>query len=416
MTMQASPIPAQGHCDDRFSQVREEFARNFAERGELGASVTVTVAGETVVDLWGGWADADRRTPWEQDTVCVMMSCTKGATALCAHMLAAAGELDFDAPVATYWPEFAQAGKEGVLVRHVMSHQSGLPALRTPLAPGSFYDWDTVVTALAAEELFWKPGSTYGYHGLTWGFLVGEIIRRVSGQPLGEFFRAEVAEPLGLDFSIGLAPDQHHRVARLLPPAPPAPGEPVSPYLIMAMTEPTSMQSLMMANHGGYLVPGEWDSPASLEAVLPSTGGVGNGRSLATMYRAIVHDRRVGRVTFEPEDLVRMSAVQSATTEDPMLFAPGRWALGFHKGAVSPRGVEPAARIVLSEDAFGHSGHGGSMGFADPVADLSFGYVMNQMDPDLGLSGTGQSLVDAVYRALGYREPRYGTWARDPRA
>jgi CubicO group peptidase (beta-lactamase class C family) len=183
---------------------------------------------------------------------------------------------------------------------------------------------------------------------------------------------------------------------------------------VAAMTDPTSMQGLMLANNGGYLVPEEWDTPAALSAEVPATGGVGNARALARMYAAVAHDREVGRVRFEYDDIVRMAAVQSATTEDAMLFCPGRWTLGFQKGAVTPRGVEPPARVVLSEEAFGHSGHGGSIGFADPVAGLSFAYVMNQMDPELGLSAKGQSLIDAAYRALGY-EGRYGAWVRDPR-
>jgi CubicO group peptidase (beta-lactamase class C family) len=413
MAVQAQAVPVQGYCDERFAQVGEEFRRNFAERGELGASVAVTLGGQTVVDLWGGYADADRSRQWEEDTICVTFSCTKGAVALCAHMLAAAGELDFDAPVRTYWPEFAAAGKEGVLVRHLLSHQAGLPAVRTPLEPGAFYDWDRMVEVLASEEPFWRPGSTYGYHGLTFGFLVGEVIRRVAGQSVGTFLRREVAEPLGIDFTLGLPAAEHSRVAHVNAAAPPAPGEPVSPYLVAAMTDPTSMQGLMLANNGGYLVPEEWDTPAALSAEVPATGGVGNARALARMYAAVAHDREIGRVRFEYDDIVRMGAVQSATTEDAMLFAPGRWTLGFQKGAVTPRGVEPPARVVLSEDAFGHSGHGGSIGFADPVAGLSFAYVMNQMDPELGLSAKGQSLIDAAYRALGY-EGRYGAWVRDP--
>jgi CubicO group peptidase (beta-lactamase class C family) len=409
MGVEVQAVPVEGYCDERFAEVGDEFRRNFAERGELGASVAVRVAGETVVDLWGGFADENRRRPWEEDTICLTFSCTKGAVALCAHMLAVEGELDFDAPVASYWPEFAAAGKEGVLVRHLLSHQAGLPAIRAPLAPGSFYDWEHMVELLAAEEPFWRPGSAYGYHGLTFGFLVGELIRRVSGQSAGAFLRTEVAEPLGIDLTMGLDPSQLGRVSHVNGPQPPEPGEPVSPYLVKAMTDPTSMQALMMANNGGYLVPEEWDTPAALAAEIPATGAVGNARALAEMYGAVVHERKVGRVELSNADIVRMGAVQSAVSEDIMLFAPGRWTLGFHKGAVSPAGVEPAARIVLSEDAFGHTGHGGSIGFADPVAGLSFAYVMNQMDPDLGLSPKGQSLVDATYRALGY-SAGHGNW------
>jgi CubicO group peptidase (beta-lactamase class C family) len=414
MAVQAQAAPVEGHCEERFAAVADEFRRNFAERGELGASVAVKVGGETVVDLWGGFADAERTRPWEQDTVCVVFSCTKGVVALAAHMLAVSGSLDFDAPVARYWPDFAAAGKEGVLVRHLLTHQAGLPAVRAPLGPGALYDWDRMVEVLAAEEPFWRPGSTHGYHGLTFGFLVGEVIRRASGVSVGEFIRREIAGSLGIDFTLGLPAEEHGRVSHVIGPRPPEPGEPVSRYLMAAMTDPTSMQALMLANNGGYLLPEEWDTPAALSAEIPAAGGVSNARALAELYSAVVHERAVGSVRFGWEDIVRMGAVQSAAVEEVMLFAPGRWTLGFMKGAVSPAGVEPAARTVLSEDAFGHTGHGGSIGFCDPVADLSFAYVMNQMDPDLGLSAKGQSLVDAVYRALGYSEG-HGSWVRDPR-
>jgi CubicO group peptidase (beta-lactamase class C family) len=413
MLTTAEAVPIEGRCDDRFAEVMEEFRRNLAERGDLGASVAITVGGEPVVDLWGGFADADRTAPWQQDTIAVVMSCTKGATALCAHLLAATGELDFDAPVMRYWPEFAQAGKEGVLVRHLLSHQAGLPAVRTPLEPGAFYDAERMAAVLAAEAPFWEPGTAYGYHGLTYGFLVGEIVRRITGTGIGAFFRSEVAEPLGIDLAIGLPSSEHGRVSHLNPAPPPAPGDSVPPFLVKAMTDPTSVQALMIGNTGGYFVPEAWDSPEALQAVIPASGGVGNARSLAAMYAPLATDGRVGRVTFSTADIARMGSVQSAIGADQVLLGPGRWALGFMKGVVSPAGYDPPARIVLSEDAFGHLGHGGSIGFADPVAGMSFAYVMNQMAPDMGLSATGQSLVDAAYRALGY-EPGHGMWTAHP--
>lgn len=400
----------QGHCDERFAEVATQFERSFAERGEVGASVAVTVGGETVVDLWGGHADAERTRTWEKNTVTTVMSCTKGATALCAHLLVVAGELDVDERVAAYWPEFAASGKQDVLVRHLLTHQAGLPAVRDYLPAGAFYDWDDMVARLAAEEPFWEPGTRHGYHGLTFGFLVGEVVRRVNGEPIDQFFAREVAGPLGLDLAMGLPASEHGRVASFLPPPPPSGDDPVAKMHQVAFTDPTSMAALMLMNNGGYLVPGEWDSPAALSAVLPSSGAVGNARSLAGMYRAIVHDRRIGRFALDAEDLNLMGAVQSASTEDAVTFGPGRWTLGFHKGGSSPRGTEPAVRVSLSEDAFGHTGFGGSIGFADPGCDLSFAYVMNQMAADMGLAPKGQELVDAVYRTLGYQRSRYDTW------
>ena len=405
-----------GHCDDRFAPVAEEFERNLSTRGELGASISVTVAGETVVDLWGGFAASDRVEEWQRDTVTVVMSCTKGVTALAAHLLASAGQLDFDAPVAEYWPEFAANGKGAVLVRHLLNHQAGLPALRDAVPPGAFYDWDTMVALLAAEAPFWEPGTRHGYHGFTFGWLVGEVVRRASGLDVGDFVAKEIAGPLGLDLWIGLPESEHHRVTRLYPPRRAPEGEPVSRFTELSLTEPGSLPFLMTGNTGGYLVPGEWDSPAALAAVLPASGGVTNARGLAGMYRAIVHDRAIGRFRLDDDDLVRMGAVQSALTEDAVLLGPGRWTLGFHKRAATPAGVAPAARVVLSEDAFGHTGFGGSIGFADPGCDMSFAYVMNQMGLDMGLGPTGQSLVDATYRSLGYHRSKYGdAWVRSPR-
>jgi CubicO group peptidase (beta-lactamase class C family) len=206
-------MTAQGTAAPRFASVREEFERNFAERGEVGASVCVTVDGETVVDLWGGIADPDTQAPWNEDTLVLVWSCTKGATALCAHILAARGVIDLHAPVARYWPEFAKGGKDGITVRMVLNHQAGLG----------------------------PPSTRHGYHALVFGHLVGEVLRRVTGHSLGTFFRTEVAEPPGLDFWIGLPEEQEPRVAPSISPEPPAPDEPLPPFYAVGMTDPSSI-------------------------------------------------------------------------------------------------------------------------------------------------------------------------------
>ena len=192
----------QGSCDAQFQAVRGEFERNFQERGEIGASVCVVLGGQIVVNLWGGTARCDTGTPWTEETVSLIFSSTKGATALCAHILASRGLLDLDAPVAEYWREFAQARRDPV--KMLLNHQAGLPALRGTLSRGAFYDWDFMVATLEKEEPFWQPGTRTGYHGFTFGWLVGEVVRRVSGKSLGTFFQDEVARPLGIDFWIGL--------------------------------------------------------------------------------------------------------------------------------------------------------------------------------------------------------------------
>jgi CubicO group peptidase (beta-lactamase class C family) len=392
----------QGTCEPRFERVRDEFERNFAERGEVGASVCVTLDGETVVDLWGGTTEPATGRPWDQDTIGNVWSATKGAVALCAHVLAARGQLDLNAPVATYWPEFAKNGKDGVLVRHLLNHQVGLPAVREPLPAGCFYDWHLMADALAREEPFWRPGTRNGYHGLTFGFLVGEVIRRVSGRSLGAYFRDEVAGPLGLDFWIGLPEEHEPRVAPTIPAAPPGPGDPMPSLYVAAFTDPTSIQALMLANNGGYMmVPGESDSRAAHAAEIGAVGGITNARGLAGMYRPLALG---GSPLVDPAQVAIMGAVSSATSVDAVLLVPTRWAMGFNKAV--DNGYLPVAdreAVLLSEEAFGHPGMGGSIGFADPKARLSFGYTMNRQGSGLGINERGQSLVDAVYETIGYR-------------
>jgi CubicO group peptidase (beta-lactamase class C family) len=387
-------MSSQGFCAPRFTEVAEEFERNFAERGEVGAAVAVTVDGATVVDLTGG--------AWAADTLVHVWSCTKGATALCAHILADRNELNLNAPVVDYWPEFARHGKDRVLVRHLLNHQAGLPALRMPLPQNSFYNWETMTDALAAEEPFWEPGTRNGYHGLTFGFLVGEVIRRVSGRDLGTFFRDEVAGPLDLEFYLGLPEELEPRVAPTIPADLTVPGTPVPSMYVAAFTDQTSIPGQLLFNNGGYMMPGESDTRAAHAAVMGAVGGITNARSLAGMYRPLALG---GAGLVAPGQVATMGAVSSAGL-DASVLVPTRWALGFAK-SVDNRHLPIADRegVLLSEEAFGHSGFGGSIGFADPRARLSFGYVMDQQGPGLGINERGQSLVDAVYRALGYQRP-----------
>jgi CubicO group peptidase (beta-lactamase class C family) len=391
----------QGTCDARFQTVRDEFERNFAERGEVGASVCVTVGGRTVVDLWGGLADRHTRRPWERDTIGLVWSCTKGAAALCAHWLCSRGLLDFDRPVVSYWPEFGQAGKESITVRMLLNHQAGLPAIRQPLAPGALYDWQSMIEVLAAETPFWEPGTRQGYHATTFGHLVGEVVRRVSGQSIDAFFREEVAGPLGLDFHIGLPQEHEPRVAPTIRADPPPPGEPPSRFLALMASDPASIQALTVKNSGRRSAAGDHDSREAHQAVLPSQGGITNARGLAEMYAPLA---RGGGSLVDADTLKQMGAVSSALGVDATLLIGLRIALGFWKSSDNRQGP-PGARdsIVLSEEAFGHPGMGGSLGFADPGAEMSFGYTMNKQGRGVCLNERGQSLVDAVYRSLGHR-------------
>ena len=401
-------MAVQGTCDPKFQEVRQEFERNFQERGEVGASVCVTVQGQTVVDLWGGQANAGSNTPWKEDTVSVVFSSTKGATALCAHMLASRGQLDLDAPVATYWPEFAQSGKENIPVKMLLSHQAGLPAVRETLPDGAYADWDLIVNALAKEEPFWEPGTRNGYHALTFGWLVGEVVRRVSGKSLGTFFKDEVAGPLGLDFWIGLPEDKESQVAPMIAAEP----NPESPFFREIAT-PGSIQSVVLLNMGGYMgAEPQFDTRAAHAAEIGGAGGVTNGRGLAGMYEPLALGGKKDSVELvNPETLARMGRVASSTGKDAVLVMPTRFALGYMKtmdNRKEPAGVQDS--VLVSEAAFGHVGAGGSFGFADPPAAMSFGYTMNRMGPGAALNDRGQNLVDAVYRALGYQSNASGAW------
>lgn len=395
-----------GSCDPRFAQVRDEFERNLEQRGEVGASVCLTIDGETVVDLWGGTKDPATNEPWAEDTLALIWSATKGATALCAHILASRGELDLDAPVVTYWPEFAKNGKEDITVRHLLTHQAGLAVLHDPLPVGAFYDADLMADVLAKEEAWWEPGTRHGYHGMTFGYLVGEVVHRVSGRSIGTFFREEVAGPLGLDLHIGLAEADEARVAPNLDADMPDPQD-LPTFYKVALSQPTTLQGLMILNTGGWMGTGACNTRESHAAELPSLGGIGNARSLAGMYTPLALG---GGDLVSREQLSKMSAVASAGV-DASVLVPSRWSLGFNKG-IDNRHLGRGDRdfFFIPEEAFGHPGMGGAVGFADPRARIAFGYVMNKQGLGLALNERGQSLIDAVYRALGYGRVDNGIW------
>ena len=408
-----------GFCDPQFERVAQEFVKNFQERGEVGASVSITIEGERVVDLWGGSANPISHQPWAEDTLCMGWSSTKGATALCAHMLISRGLLDLEAPVARYWPEFAQAGKENIPVKMLLNHQAGLAALREPMPDGAFFDWELIVRTLEKQEPFWKPGSQHGYHGFTFGWLVGEVVRRVSGKSLGTFFREEVAEPLGLDFWIGLPEELENRVALMIPAPPPGPEEPV-PAMFVAMADPTSLQTLVMFNSGGHMLPRSdgtlgFNLRAAHAAEIGAAGGISNARGLAGMYAPLANGGSLkGANLVSRDSLARMGAVSSASALDASILAPTRFSLGYAKSIDNRRepGCTENDSVILSEEAFGHSGFGGALGFAEPAERMSFGYVMNRMGQGLGINQRGQSLVDAVYLSLGYTSNTSGAWIK----
>jgi CubicO group peptidase (beta-lactamase class C family) len=397
----------EGECDGRFKGVLDAFVENFVVRGEVGASVAITVEGRTVVDLWGG-RTAEGGEAWRPDTLTVVFSSTKGASALCAHMAADRGLLDFDAPVVRYWPEFGQGGKEAALVSMMLDHSVGVPAVRARLKDGAFYDYAYMVETLEKETPFWKPGTRNGYHGVTSAWTVGEMVHRSTGKRMGVFLRDEVTGPLGVEFWMGLPEEHEPRVAPMI--AAPIDDQARNSRIAKATrADPTGPTALFMTNMGGF----NSNSREGHAAEIGSATGISNGRGLAGLYAPLANGGTLNGVRLVgPDTLTRMGQVSVATHEDATLMIPTRFSLGFMK-SMDNRRLEnsESCSAILSEAAFGHVGAGGSIGFADPACRMSFGYSMNRMGQGILLNPRGQALVDAAYLALGYRSNAGGAWA-----
>ncbi|HEY7073238.1 MAG TPA: serine hydrolase domain-containing protein [Acidimicrobiales bacterium] len=387
-----------------FEGVREAFARNFTDNGEVGAGFSLVHDGRTVVDLWGGVADATTGAPYTDDTLQLVFSTTKGATAICANLLAQRGELDVEAPVTEYWPEFGQAGKGDIPVRWLMGHRAGLPYVNAPIELDACLGWDPAVEALAAMEPLWEPGTAHGYHAVTYGWLVGEVVRRISGRSLGRFFADEVAGPLGLEFWIGLPDDQQSRVAPLTNRGPArdegegAQAEGLGDLIsqIEQFLGPGSMLALALggASSMPFIGNGVFNLPEVRAAEVPAANGVTNARSLARMYAAVVGP--VDGVSDGPlltSEQVKAAATTQTQGADRVLMFETTFGLGFMTSSdFSPYG---------SAASFGHAGAGGSVGFADPENGLGFGYVMNRTMTNLSGDPRSRGLVAAAYQAIG---------------
>ena len=384
-------IETHGACDSRFNAVKDAFAENFPAHGEVGAAVAVMVDGEIVVDLWAGHADAARTRPWERDTIVNVYSTTKGMTTICAHRLVDQGLLDVDAPVAKYWPEFAQAGKEDLPVSYLLSHRAGLPAVKEILPKGSLFQWDTMTAALARQEPWWEPGTKHGYHILTYGWLVGEVVRRITGKSLGTYFREEIAEPLSLDFHIGLAAEHDVRAAEIIPGAP-TPDE--TKRYAELMSDPQSMAAKSIFNPPDMIDPGLVNTRQWRAAEIPGANGHGNARALARAYGALARGGELDGVRVLSQEAIDRAIVEQSNGTDAVFGQPDRYGLGFMLTVPEhPFGPNPRA--------FGHTGSGGSLGFADLDAKVGFAYVMNQMGTFSGLEDPRWSpLAEALYESL----------------
>jgi CubicO group peptidase (beta-lactamase class C family) len=375
--------PVAGDCDPRFAPVRDAFAAQLAEQEAGGAALAVTVGGAPVVDLWGGFTDAQGTSAWERDTIVNVASSTKGAVAVVAHLLAERGTLDLGAPVASVWPEFAAAGKEAIPVSDLLSHRAGLPAIREPVAPGVLFNWDRMAGVLAAEAPWWEPGTRHGYHVVTFGHLVGEVVRRLTGRSFGAVWRDEIAAPRGLDLHVGLPASEDARVAETIqaPPTPEVKGlfEHVGPdsLLVKAFSNPPEMADPAVINTE------QWR-----RAEIPAANGHGNARALAGLYAALLAGEVLAEATLAEAIAERSRGV------DAVLGLEDAFSLGF----MLPSPMRPFGR---NERVFGHSGAGGSLGFADLDAGVALGFSpSHSIVAGAGGDPRWPALLDAVYGAL----------------
>lgn len=399
MTLVSDAVPIFGTCDARFEGVRRIFEQNLASGVDLGSAVAFTLDGETVVDLWGGHIDLKRTCEWQRDTIVNTASTTKGMTSICVHQLIEQHKLELDAPVARYWSEFAARDKETLPVRWLLSHQAGLPAVSKPLPEGALYDWETMTSALADQKPWWEPGTRHGYHALTFGFLVGELVRRVSGKTVGNYFRENVAGPLQADFHIGLPPEEEARVSDIHGSPIPAPGElpqflmdgPLGDFL-RDIGDPATMTGAAFGNPRLEL--DAMNSHVWRTAEIPAANGHGTAHALARIYGALARGGEVDGVRILEKETIERAIEEQANGPDAVLGGlPMRFGLGFMlRQDLIPLSPNPRA--------FGHPGAGGSIGMADPDAKVGFGYVLNKSQTGITGAINGFAMIGAFFEAL----------------
>ena len=392
-------VEINGDVAEGFGLVADAFARNFDDHGEVGAAFCLYVDGTDVVDLWGGVADPATGGKWERNTLQLHFSTTKGVAAICAAILHERGQLDYETPVAAYWPEFAAGGKEAVTVAQCMSHQAGLAAVDTPLSLDEICDKEPVLRALEVQEPLWEPGTANGYHAITYGWIVGEIVKRIDGRPIGRFLADEVAGPLGVDSFIGLPESEEHRVAPIIPA--PVITDPPTLELIMAMMGPGSLGYRALTMDGAMLIGQEYDPSVPLQidtfnsrqvhaAEIPGAAGISEARALARMYGACVSE--VDGTRLISDDTVRTVRTERSRGPDKTLVVECAWGMGFMRHLET--------NPMLTGESFGHPGAGGSLAFGDLDHQVGFGYVMNQMGNGVAGDPRANALVEAVRSCL----------------
>lgn len=378
----------QGHFDLRFEALKDAFVELFDDPQERGAALCVQIGGETVVDIWAGTTDRDGTEAWHSETILNLFSCTKPFAAVAALQLVEQGKLELDAPVARWWPEFAAAGKERVTPRQLFSHRAGLPALRELLPAEALYDWQQMTGALAAERPWWTPGEEHGYAPITYGWLVGELIRRIEDRGPGEAIAARIAGPLGLDFHVGLADEEFHRVSHIARKKGDMGDAAAQRLLKCMMSEPEALSTRAFTNPPSIL--NSTNKPEWRRLQQPAANGHGNARSLAGFYAALLDGRLL-----EPELLGEMTR-EYACGQDRTLLTATRLGLG----CMLDQPEVANATYGLGRKAFGHPGAGGSVGFADPEREIAFGFVTNSLGPYVLMDPRAQRLARALGQCL----------------
>ena len=380
-----------GYCHEDFLEVQRIFNHNFYKYEEVGSSLCVIVDGEIVVDIWAGHKNKNRTQDWSENTLSVAFSSTKAALALCAHMLIERGELDLKEKVTKYWPEYGKNGKEETTIEMILNHTAGLPAFKTEVIGGGFLDWDYMVQLIENEKPFWEPGKETGYHMMTTGWLIGEVIRRVSGKSLGEFFNNELAKPYGLNYWIGLPETEDKRVAEIIPFVPSSDDKP-SGFASAFRNNKSSMQRLSLTNTGGY----DFNSKETYRAELGAIGGITDARSLAKLLTPLAKNNEE---LLSRDTVKKLSESNIKTTIDSMLLFPTNFSNGFMLNMDNRTTFEgEGGSFIIGPNAFGHVGYGGSSAtFVDPDFKISFGYLTNKLGGEYLINDRAQSLINATY-------------------
>ena len=397
-----------GYCDDNFTEARNIFEKSISSGFELGGSIAVEVQGKKVIDLWGGHLDHSQSKAWEENTLVNVFSTTKGIAAICLLQLIEKGLLDIEKPVCEYWPEFSVNGKENIPVKYLFCHKAGLCGVREPLESGAFSNWDLITSELAKQEPLWEPGTAHGYHAITYGHLVGELLRRIDGRTIGQYFKEEIAEPLNLDFWIGLPDSEFDRVSDIYP-SKPGPLQYLFPLL-------TKLPRFVLPGRAKFLLDfGDTSKPVGAafnnppissnrgmeantkqwrNAEIPAANGHGTARSIAKLYGILANGgSRDGIHVLSPETIEKGRQTQSDGKDLVLGGMRTRFGLGFMLGTEN-------VSMGPNPNAFGHGGAGGSLGFSDPDNNISLGFVMNQMHQGITAWKTATDVAESVYKTL----------------